>query len=62
MRDSEVIRKFIKTRAKLLCPISDDQQKRLDESIDADLNKCMDMDPQDPRAIRNLRGALWLWS
>lgn len=61
MKTSAVTQNFVKKIAKLKRPISDDQQKRLNELIDTDINKRLNMDPRDPRAQPYLKGALWLW-
>jgi hypothetical protein len=61
MNNFSMVIKFKKKKPVLLNPVTDDQQRIINERVDRACSIRLDMQPTDPRAIAYVRAALWLW-
>ncbi|MBT0666119.1 hypothetical protein KI809_17545 [Geobacter pelophilus] len=61
MDPNKFIIKYKRKKPKLLNPITDEQQSRINDSIDQAEIAHLNLNPTDPRAIPYVRQALWLW-
>jgi hypothetical protein len=61
MDPNKFLIKFKPKKPKLLNPITDEQQSRINDKIDEARIAHLHLNPTDPRAIPYVRSALWLW-
>jgi hypothetical protein len=61
MKSLSMICKFKHKKPVLLNPVTDDQQRIINERVDRACSTRLDMQPTDPRALPYVRAALWLW-
>jgi hypothetical protein len=61
MKTESYIFTFKSKKPVLLNPVTDDQQRIINERVDMACLSRMDLHPTDPRSLPYVREALWLW-
>jgi len=61
MKSLSIICKFKHKKAVLLNPVTDDQQRIINERVEMAFLSRLDLNPTDPRSLPYVQAALWLW-